>query len=163
MVKILEEKGHSVNESCGVHVHVGWKREWDAATLARLITQVAYLEKGIYAITGTKSRERGSYCGGVRKYGNDKDAKASMDYNRYHLLNLNNLASGRQDTVEFRAFSGSLNPVKIAGWIQICLGVVERALIVSRKAKWNPPAPKGGWKKDGEGQTEAERLMSVLA
>ena len=80
-----------------------------AEALARLVTIVAYVEKGLYAITGTKSRERGTYCGGVRKYGNDKDAKPNLDRNRYHALNLTNLARGTKDTVEFRVFSGSLN------------------------------------------------------
>ena len=50
-----------------------------------------------------------SYCGGVRKYGNDKDAKPNLDRNRYHALNLTNLARGTKETVEFRVFSGSLN------------------------------------------------------
>jgi hypothetical protein len=163
VVRTLEAKGHRVNISCGVHVHVGWKRDWPAEALARLVTIVSYVEKGLYAITGTKSRERGMYCGGVRKYGNDKDAKPALDRNRYHALNLTNLAGGRSETIEFRVFSGSLNPVKIAGWIQVCLGLAERALNGKRMAKWNPGPLKGGWKKAGEGASEAERLMGYLA
>ena len=53
-MRILEAKGHRVNASCGVHVHIGWKRDWSAQALARLVTIVAYAEKGLYAITGTK-------------------------------------------------------------------------------------------------------------
>ncbi len=128
VVKTLEAKGHRVNISCGVHVHVGWSRNLPAEALARLVTITAYCEAGLYAITGTKSRERGRYCGGVRKYGNGKDAKPVLDHNRYHALNLTNLANGARDTVEFRVFSGSLNPTKVAGWIQVCLGLVERAI-----------------------------------
>ena len=45
----------------------------------------------------------------MRKYGNEKDAKPNLDRNRYHALNLTNLARGTKDTVEFRVFSGSLN------------------------------------------------------
>jgi hypothetical protein len=163
VVKTLEAKGHRVNASTGVHVHVGWKREWDSAALARLVTITAYVEKGLYAITGTKNRERGRYCGGVRKYGNEKDAKPNLDRNRYHALNLTNLAHGTKDTVEFRVFSGSLNAVKVLGWIQVCLGLVERALSGKRMPKWNPGPLKGGWKKAGPGQSEAERLMGYLA
>ena len=163
VVKTLEAKGHRVNASTGVHVHVGWKREWDSAALARLVTITAYVEKGLYAITGTKNRERGRYCGGVRKYGNEKDAKPNLDRNRYHALNLTNLAHGTKDTVEFRVFSGSLNAVKVIGWIQVCLGLVERALSAKRMPKWNPGPLKGGWKKAGPGQSEAERLMGYLA
>jgi len=159
----LEAKGHRVNASCGVHAHVGWKRDWPSEALARLVTIVAYLEKGLYAITGTKNRERGRYCGGVRKYGSDKDAKPALDRDRYHALNLTNLARGTKDTVEFRVFSGSLNPMKIAGWIQVCLGLVERALAAKRMPAWNPKPPTGGWKKSGQGQSETERLLGYLA
>lgn len=159
----LEAKGHRVNASCGVHVHVGWKRDLPSEPLARLVTIVAYLEKGLYAITGTKNRERGRYCGGVRKYGNDKDAKPNLDRDRYHALNLTNLARGTKDTVEFRVFSGSLNPTKVVGWIQVCLGLVERAISAKRMPRWNPKAPSGGWKKAGPGQSEAERLLGYLA
>lgn len=160
VVKILEEKGHRVNASCGVHVHVGWNPMNPSDALARLITIVAYAEKGLYAVTGTKGRERGTYCGGVRKYGNDKNAKASLDYNRYHVLNLTNLASGRQNTVEFRAFSGSLNPVKIAGWIQICLGLVEKSLKGNRKSPWNPKRTQT--KAGQEGASECHYLLWYL-
>jgi hypothetical protein len=131
--------------------------------LARLVTIVAYVEKGLYAITGTKSRERGIYCGGVRKYGNHKDAKATIDQRRYHTLNLTNLANGTKDTVEFRAFSGSLSETKVIGWAQVCLGLVERALCAKRNPSWSPKPLRGGWKKAGEGQSEAERLMGYLA
>ncbi|NLF29472.1 MAG: hypothetical protein GX591_01140 [Planctomycetes bacterium] len=163
VVRTLEAKGHRVNVSCGVHVHVGWKRDLPAEALARLVTIVAYCERGLYAITGTKNRERGTYCGGVRKYGNDKDAKPALDRNRYHALNLTNLASGRCETVEFRVFSGSLNATKVCGWIQVCLGLVERAINGRRSPKWTPSPLKGGWKKSGEGASEAERLMGFLA
>lgn len=163
VVRTLEARGHRVNITCGVHVHVGWSRSLPAETLARLVTIVSYLEKGLYAITGTKSRERGRYCGGVRKYGNDKDAKPALDHNRYHALNLTNLARGARETVEFRVFSGSLNATKILGWIQVCLGLVERAMNGKRSPKWTPAPLKGGWKKAGEGQSEAERLIGYLA
>ena len=163
VMRILEAKGHRVNASCGVHVHVGWEREWPSIALARLVTIVAYVEKGLYAITGTKNRERGRYCGGVRKYGNEKDAKPNLDRDRYHALNLTNLARGSKDTVEFRVFSGTTSATKAVGWIQVCLGLVERALSAKRMPKWNPGALSGGWKKAGPGQSEAERLIGYLA
>jgi hypothetical protein len=163
VVKTLEEKGHRVNATCGVHIHVGWKAAWGAEKLARLVTIVSYAERGLYAITGTKNRERGRYCGGVRKYGNDKDAKPALDRDRYHALNLTNLAYGRRETVEFRVFSGSLSTTKICGWVQVCLGLVERALCGKRAPKWDPKELKGGWKKAGEGAGETERLLGYLA
>jgi len=55
-LEALEAKGHRVNATCGVHVHIGWKPTWDVPALARLVTIVAHLEKGLYAITGTNRR-----------------------------------------------------------------------------------------------------------
>ncbi len=105
-----------------------------------------------------------TYCGGVRKYGNDKDAKPNLDRNRYHALNLTNLARGTKDTVEFRVFSGSLTATKVVGWIQVCLGLVERALNGKRMPDLEARSRlTGGWKKAGRGQSEAERLMGYLA
>jgi len=163
VLKELEAKGHRVNASCGIHVHVGWKRDWSSDALARLVKIVAYAEKGLYAITGTKARERCGYCGGVRRYGHDKRAKDQIEVARYHALNLTNLARGIKDTVEFRVFSGSMSATKVVGWIQVCLGLVERALVGKRMPTWNPKPLSGGWKKKGDGQSEAERLMGYLA
>lgn len=162
-VKTLAQKGHRVNSTCGVHVHVGWKRDWPADALARLIGIVAYCERGLYAITGTKKRERGRFCNGVRKYGNGRDAKRMLDRERYHALNLSALANGYRETVEFRVFSGSLSPAKVVGWIQVCLGLCERALNSNRTPKWEPTPPTGGWKKAGPGRSETERLLGYLA
>jgi len=163
VAKTLAAKGHVLNRSMGVHLHCHWPRTLPADALARLVTIVAYCEKGLYAITGTKSRERGMYCGGVRKYGNDKDAKPALDRNRYHALNLTNLANGTRDTVEFRLWSAALRPQKLVGWTMVCLGLVERAINSRRSPTWTPKPLKGGWKKAGEGASEAERLMGYLA
>ncbi|MFA5262222.1 MAG: amidoligase family protein [Opitutaceae bacterium] len=163
VMRILVAKGHLVNESCGIHVHVGWRPDWSAKALARLITITSYAEAGIYAITGTKHRERGSYCHGIKRYGSQAAAKRQMDANRYHILNLRNLATGAKNTVEFRAFSGTLNEIKAIGWIQVCLGLVERALNGNRMPSWAPKPLTGGWAKAGPGQSEAERLMGYLA
>jgi hypothetical protein len=162
VLRILNEKGHNVNDSCGVHVHVFFDPTWPADKLAKLISIVSYLEQGIYATTGTKKRERGTYCKGLRKYGDQPKAKQKLDPDRYHLLNITNLTRRMRPTVEFRAFSGSLSATKIIGWIQLCLGIVERALEAKRLPTWQPKPVSGGWKKDGIGQSEVERLLGFL-
>jgi hypothetical protein len=159
VVRALNAHGHQVNASCGVHVHVGFDPRLPAEKLARLMSAVSHLERALYAITGTKSRERGHYCGGIRKYGNVNEAKRNMDRSRYHLLNITNLASGRRPTVEFRVFSGSLNEVKIAGWVQVALGIVERALSTTRAPKWEPNARK---LYAGTATSECLRLLQYL-
>jgi hypothetical protein len=163
VLQTLEAKGHRVNASCGVHVHIGWPRNLPSDCLARLVTIVSYAEKGLYAITGTKNRERGIYCASVRRHGNQTAAKTRLDHERRHVLNLTNLATGAKDTVEFRVFSGSLNPVKVVGWIQVCLGLVQRAMNSKRCPTWDPKPLTGGWAKAGPGASETERLMGYLA
>jgi len=165
VLKKLNELGFQVNETCGCHIHLGFDENWGADVLARLIATVSYLEKGLFAITGTKRRERGTYCKGIRKHGDAPKAKAMLDPDRYNALNITNLANraSRQKTVEFRVFSGSLNEAKIVGWIQTCLGILERAVNSKRTPKWEPNAPSGGWKKAGPGQSETERLLGFLA
>ena len=163
VLRILQAKNFRLNETCSCHYHIGFRRDWPSDALARLINIVAYCEKGLYAITGTKSRERGRYCGSVRKYGSEKNAKPMLDRNRYHALNLTNLANGTRDTVEFRFAGGSLKICKVIPWALVCLGLVERALTSKRSPVWTPRPLQGGWRKKGEGAGEAERLMGYLA
>lgn len=164
VARTLEARGHRVNATCGVHVHIGWRPEWDAQQLARLITIASYCEPALYAITGTKARERGRFCKGVKQYGDAKKAKESMDPDRYHALNINNLARGRRPTVEFRVFSGSTSAIKLVAWVLVCLGLVDRALSNKRLPSWAPHALKagGGWAKSGPGQSELERVIGFL-
>lgn len=159
VLAILKEKGHRVNKTCGVHIHIGYGAQPEVQ-IRRLIAVVSYLETAIYATTGTKNRERGTYCKGIRRHENVQKAVENMNYDRYHLLNITNLRRGRIPTVEFRAFSGSLNPVKILGWVQACLGAVERGLTTKRLPVWKSKTAVGGWRKNGVGQTDVERFYA---
>ena len=160
----MKEKGHTVNETCGIHVHVGFADK-SATDLAKLITIVSYLERGLYAITGTKSRERDKWCESVKYYDSAKNYQDKLRFcttARYKILNIKNLQSGGTGTVEFRCFSGSLDAKKIVGWVQVCLGIVEKALTCKRCPSWNGKKLEGIWKRDGVGQTETERLLAYL-
>lgn len=136
--RILKEKGFSVNASTGVHVSVDWGIT-DQKTIDRLISAVSFVEKGIYATTGTHGRESGLWCHSVHQFGDVRHANAQINNSchgsRYHILNLTNLYNN-QKRVEFRAFSGSLNPLKITGWVQLCIGIVQKAKSTDRIAKW---------------------------
>ncbi len=137
----LREKGHRVNATCGVHVHVHWDpAQRTSAELSRLVLMCSYLETALYAITGTTRRERGAWCGSVRRYGDVENFRQRAMRYRYHVLNLYNLATGRKPTVEFRAFSGSLDPVKVIGWIMVCLGCVQKSVDVRITNQWTPRA-----------------------
>jgi len=65
--RVLNERGHKVNASCGVHVHVGFKvnpvsgKATSAKELETLVQIASYLEEGLYASTGTMRRRNGSF------------------------------------------------------------------------------------------------------
>lgn len=163
-VDAIRARGGRVNHTCGIHVTVGF--DGDAPALARLISLVGNHEKGIYASTGTKRRERNRYSKKIKPYGNHDDAKNRCERDRYHLLNLTHLARGN-NRIEFRAFASSLNKTKIAGYIMLCLGLVELALSARRRSSWNyekRPGTKSCWDRSGagEGETELRRLFYRL-
>jgi len=160
----IRERGARVNPTCGIHVTVEFRG--DATALARLISLVANHEKGIYASTGTKRRERDMYSKKIKEYGNHDDAKRRCELDRYHLLNLTHVARGRQ-RVEFRAFAASLNISKIAGYVMMCVGLVELALSARRCSSWDYTRRTGSrscWDRPGagDGETELNRLFYRL-
>jgi hypothetical protein len=166
VVAIIKARGGRVNDSCGIHVHVGFNKR-DTVTLDRLLCLVSNHEKAIYAVTGTKNRERGvgsrrgtCWCKSIKRYGSA--AAARRDYNgpaadRYHVINL----ATDNPTVEFRAFSGSLNAAKVAGYVRLCLGLVEKACKSKKAAPFNS---RSSCFRDGrgEGQAEVTRLFYAL-
>jgi len=162
VVEKLKQLGAKVNASTGVHVHVGWNGT--AKALARLVTLVANFEKAIFASTGTKRRETGDWCRGLQRHGSCDRAAVQSQQNRYHVLNLSNLATGRTQTVEFRAFAGSLNALKLVSYIRLCVGLVERAHKVARATNFTAkkPVATSPIHRNGEGQTELTRLFYQL-
>jgi hypothetical protein len=165
----LNAVGAKVNRSTGMHVHVGWTGDPEA--LACLTHYVSNFEIALFASTGTRSREEGSYCRPIRA--NDDFTRrfrdATSDYtptSRYHVLNLANLGEYRRNTVEFRVFAGTTNATKALGYIRMCLGLVERALTAPRKAEWDgkKKKPDGSihLRRSGIGQSELTRLFYCL-
>jgi hypothetical protein len=135
VVRKLNQMGAKVNPSCGFHVHVGFPD--NPAQIDRITHLAANFEKAIFASTGTKNRERGTYCRSIKNTHRHDAGRRS----RYHLLNLTNILSGTKPTVEFRAFSGTLNISKILGYVRMCVGLVERALEMKKLPKWDAEAP----------------------
>lgn len=157
----IYDRGGRVNHTCGVHITVSFPN--NAKALARLITLVANHERAIYASTGTKRRERGGYCKSVKAIGNKTVAERWAKNDRYHGLNLANFDRGGR--VEFRFFSASLNPVKLAAWIQMVLGLVEMAINTKRESKWDyrkQEGKKSAWDAATDAETEVNRLFYKL-
>ena len=163
-IDAINARGARVNASCGLHVTIEWNG--DAAALARLISLVGNHERAIFASTGTRRREQNIYSKKIKPYGNRDDAKRKCESDRYHLLNLTHLARGR-NRIEFRAFAGTLNKTKVAGYLMMCLGLVELALNTRRCSGWDYTKREGTrscWDRPGagEGETELNRLFYRL-
>lgn len=160
----INARGGRVNPTCGLHITVTW--EGDAMALARLISLVGNHERAIFASTGTRRREQTIYSKKIKQYGNKDDAKRRCEADRYHLLNLTHLARGR-NRIEFRAFAGTLNKTKVAGYLMMVLGLVELALNTTRCPDWDYAKREGAkscWDRPGagEGETELNRLFYRL-
>lgn len=162
----IKRRGGKVNDSCGIHVHVGFDKN-DTKAVDRLLALVANHEKAIYAVTGTKNRERGvgsrrgtCWCKSVKRFGSAAAARSSYSgpaADRYHVVNL----TTEHPTVEFRPFSGSLNKTKICGFVRLCVALAEKALKAKKACRFNSRS--ACWRASrGEGQAEVTRLFYDL-
>ena len=163
-IDAIAERGAKVNSSCGLHITVEWNG--DAAALARLISLVGNHERAIFASTGTRNRERITYSKQIKLYGSKDTAKLRCESDRYHLLNLTHLKRGK-NRIEFRAFAGTLNKTKVAGYVMMVLGLVELALSSRRCSSWDYAKKEGTkscWDRPGAGlgETELNRLFYRL-
>lgn len=150
----LARVGATVNRSTGLHVHIG--TEHSPETLKKLVTVVANFEKAIYATTGTKARERGRFCQTVQNSTMHRQGLLTR-VSRYHVLNVQ---TGRP-TVEFRAFAGTTNFLKIVTYVRLCVGIVEKALEMKRLPLWTakPVVETSPIKRGGDGLTTLNRLF----
>jgi hypothetical protein len=168
MVADLVAMGARTNKTCGLHVHVGCPE--DLGFIRRLVCLVANVEKGIYAVTGTRRREGGPWCGSVKEthkpFGESgtRDALSLAASNRYHILNLAPLVAGTRRAVEFRAFEGTTNIDRITSYLFLCLGMVQYSLANTRVLPWEPKplTAKSSIRRGGEGETQANRIFRLL-
>lgn len=147
---VIRSFGARVNPSCGLHVHVGFDKG-NPELVAKLTTLVANFEKAIYASTGTKKREQGRWCSGLARYGNVDRAQQCNRMSRYHVANF----ATSKPTVEFRAFAATLDATKLAGYVALCVGLVERAVRAKKATDWaaKTPVETSPIHRGGEGQT----------
>ena len=135
VIQAIRDRGGRINQSCGLHVHVGFDKS-DTSAVGRLINLVASHEKALYAMTGSGTREGGigsryatNWCKSIRQYGSQARFLTRGRRDRYHLLNI----ATTKPTVEFRVFGSTLNPNKIAAYVRMCVALCQKA-IVSRRA-----------------------------
>ena len=140
--------GGKVNSSCGVHIHIELPAELPIEALQRLYFIMAQHEDAMFASTGTHGREHNDYCTSIKrgqrgerlknfKFKGKTKSEVSCGLSAGRdALNTGPYLSGQRDAVEFRLFSGSLNPQKIAAWIQLCLALVQWAISTKKCVKW---------------------------
>lgn len=160
---VLTEHGACGNDSCGVHVHVGWPENAPRAALKRLARLFAQYEEGIYATNGSQARRSNRYSRGIA---DEHSVRADLErgqphHGRYFGLNTANLRTGRRRTVEFRVFASTTDAATLVAWIRLALALTEKALTSKRCAKWeaqNPKASSPTARKSGAGATHWTRL-----
>lgn len=151
IVRALRKAGAKVNDSCGIHVHVGAEK-FDARHLRNLVNIVNSKEDLIYDALGVLQYREDEYCKKIypeflmevnapsQPLGSREDIidtwyesqgeswNRNEHYNatRYHGLNLH--AVDTKGTVEFRVFNSTLHAGKVKAYIQFCMAVVSQAL-----------------------------------
>ena len=131
VMKVLREAGAHVNESCGMHVHVGV----DHLTRKQQANIIRAYHGFQWAMTAwVRERRINNSWAKFRSY---EDAKFLADrweshgpsvalngQCRYHALNVASFA--RHGTFEFRAHHGSLNGTNAAAWVALQLAFIEK-------------------------------------
>jgi hypothetical protein len=161
-IRVLRGAGAKVNDSCGVHIHVGADL-FDAPAVVRLVKYWHRKEALIKHALGTLIRRSNTYCrdinaggfvdrldarrGRIRTmpqlhevwYGGEAEARNARGYHyhgsRYHALNLHALAY--HGTIEFRLFNATLHAGKVRAYVQFVLLVALHALNTRTAARPN--------------------------
>lgn len=143
-----------VNESMGLHVHVeAREKEYSLESMKSICQQFILHERAIDALLPFHRRTGSEKCHSyfesnahavMKMHGTLKgslnaifscptrnDLYDLMNPNifrqRYHKLNLQNLATGRQPTIEFRQHHSSKDKIEIVAWVQFCVFFVVNA------------------------------------
>lgn len=155
IVRALRRNSALVNDSCGIHVHVGAEK-FDAQHLRNITNIMASKEELIYKALQVDLNRSQDYCRRVeqrflRQVNEQKpqslDRFKSIWYNgrdgsnvhyhasRYHALNLHSVF--QKGTVEFRMFNSTLHAGKVKTYIQFSLAIANQAL-TQRNARAAP-------------------------
>ncbi len=155
VVRALKDAGARVNRSCGIHVHVNASRMTPKAV--KSLSKMVYAkEELMFKSFGTLGNRQRSYSrpmsstfvteiNGIRRpsrnslkrrwyeartdYEADRRSRSRYDNSRYYAFNLHALYY--RGTVEFRYFNGSIHAGKIKAYVQFCLALRNKAMVVN--------------------------------
>jgi len=144
IVRQLRRAGAKVNETCGLHVHIG-ADGMTAQNIRTLVNLVASREEIFYhALKVHEDREQ--YCQPTNQrflrelnakkpatlgklktiwYGDEREHTWHYDTSRYTILNLH--AFFTKGTIEFRIFNSTLHAGEVKAAIQFCAAMVAFA------------------------------------
>ncbi len=139
VLKTLPQINIKVNKSMGFHVHVDVSRYTDSHII-KICHQFIKYEDAIDLMM-PKSRRTGSIesnsyfksnAWAAKGYGmviNIDELVQVMNpgNDRYYKLNLQNLRTGRQPTIEFRQHSSTSNHEKVCAWVRFCVRFCENS------------------------------------
>ncbi|MBR1645241.1 MAG: amidoligase family protein [Selenomonadaceae bacterium] len=144
IVRQLRRAGAKVNETCGLHVHIG-ANGMTAQNIRTLVNLVASRENIFYNALKVHE-ERKEYCQPTNQrflrelnqkkpatlgklktlwYGDSREHTWHYDTSRYTILNLH--AFFTKGTVEFRIFNSTLHAGEVKAAIQFCAAMVAFA------------------------------------
>lgn len=130
----LTRLGATVNQSCGLHVHVG-ARSLGVNVLKHLAKIYAECEDVIDSVQPHSRRARNNtYCGPVKNLNWTSLAQAIDARDIASAINgggryckLNYTAFWKHGTVEFRHHAGTVDGEKVVNWVNACLRMIAAA------------------------------------
>lgn len=155
IIRKLRKAGGLTDSSCGIHVHISGK-DFSSKQL-RFLCNIFYSKCNLIYSAVKVDDKRLKYC---RKFpaefinelntvkpenmdafgdlwykrlsSNYESMSGHYNSSRYHGLNLHNLFSRRQPTIEFRIFPSTFHSGEVKSYIQFCLLVVMQALTAKK-------------------------------
>ena len=148
-VRLLQQAGAKVNDSCGIHVHVDAAKH-NRQSLKNLIGIMFSKEDILFKALQVNETRAKKWCKKVREpmlrearalssdetkdlteleniwYGGDIGHNEHYNWTRYHALNLHSVFY--RGTVEFRCFNSTLDPGRVAAYVNLCLAMSSQAI-----------------------------------
>lgn len=148
-VRLLQRAGAKVNSSCGIHVHVDAANH-NRQSLKNLIGIMFSKEDILFKALQVNEGRAAQWCKKVREpmlmkarelssdetkdltelediwYEGFPDRRAHYNRSRYYALNLHSVFY--RGTVEFRCFNSTLDPGRVAAYVNLCLAMSAQAI-----------------------------------
>ena len=148
-LRVLAQAGAKVNESCGIHVHVDAANH-NRQSLKNLMGIMFSKEDILFKALQVNEGRAKEWCKKVREpmlrqaralsadetkdlteleriwYEGTDGHSEHYNWTRYHALNLHSVFY--RGTVEFRCFNSTLDPARVAAYVNLCLAISAQAI-----------------------------------